>query len=400
MVHSAKFPDLAARALDFGAKAPDFGAKAADIGAKKHPDVGDSFRDSFARTCRRHLSFNNFSRAHNFSRGPPPQDSDPVVACGGGGIFVFWQLGAARALVEHRSRIAANSSPRHAAAPRPAAPADLRWAGSSAGSICAALTICGIDPETAIRKADEVATGAGLYDRPSGLAGVGGKLIAQWLDVVLPEHAHLMCSGRLTVLLSVFCGWRRGLRVERVNRFRTRRKLIECLMGSIHLPWFLDGKPFRRIVINGKAIQVCDGSAAKTIKMWRERGVTEDSTSVRAAHAPHKKPDFFISHYDDQEYVETAPGFMDLCNVEGAVAMVDRGFSYMADKLEKGRAASMAFELSQEELDRWAWFVEAGFGGKETAGEDRPRRASLVDQPRRRSSAAGDPGPSPRHSFM
>lgn len=319
---------------------------------------------------------------------------DPVVACGGGGIYFFWQLGAARALVRHRARLerdevvgeyvdgvdmgrsesgalllvggdlggkdlgagrmsdgladggvdgsgrdgsvlseaTAKTEDERAGLPLP----ELNWAGSSAGALCSVLSVCEVDPEAAVWKAHDLASAAGVYERPAGLAGIWGGLIRDWLEALLPADAHLRCDDRVTIHLSVFCGWRRGLRVERVNSFASRPELIDCLMGSVHLPWFLDGRTWRKLIVKGKVELVCDGSAAKWIRFVRERNVTETDVLVRAAHAPERDPDFFISHMDDEEYLENAPGFTELVSADAAVGMVNRGYSFMKMKLLNG----------------------------------------------------------------
>lgn len=317
---------------------------------------------------------------------------DPVVACGGGGIYFFWQLGAARALVRHRARLerdqevggdvadtgrsesgafflaggdleggdvgaggmydglvdgggdggerddsvfsdaTAKTGDERARLPLP----ELNWAGSSAGALCAVLSVCEVDPEAAVRKAHDLARAAGVYERPAGLAGIWGRLIYDWLEALLPADAHLRCDGCVTIHLSVFCGWRRGLRVERVNSFASRTEVIECLMGSVHLPWFLDGRTWRKLIVKEKVELVCDGGAAKWFWFCRDRSVTETDVLVRAAHAPHRDPDFFISHMDDEEYLENSPGFTELVSADAAVDMVNRGFSFMEKTLLEG----------------------------------------------------------------
>lgn len=241
---------------------------------------------------------------------------EALVSCGGGGTFFFWQLGAARAIAERR------------------AGRRTIWAGTSAGALCAALTLCEVDPYTAVTTAHRLAEEKGLYTRKGGLFGVWGVTIRQWLEELLPEDAAHRCgNGILYVQVTVWKGWfTGGLRVKRISTFETRTALIDTLMASIHIPYFLDGRLFAR---SPQDYFSCDGSILHFIPGKRLLfGVTNDQLRVTCENG--RIPDYFISHMTDNSFDNGGPGFADLLTFECAINLMHRGYSFTNNRLDGG----------------------------------------------------------------
>ncbi|KAG8458343.1 hypothetical protein KFE25_005190 [Diacronema lutheri] len=145
-----------------------------------------------------------------------------LVVFPGQGMLFWWQAGALSALRPHVDFAGASMS------------------GASAGACTAALAACGVAGDDALECADELARAARVFERPLGLASVWGGLVREWLNRLLPHDAHARCDGRLHVSLLEVLPWRRRL----VCDFASRAALVDAVMASLHVPFFMDGRPF------------------------------------------------------------------------------------------------------------------------------------------------------------
>lgn len=125
------------------------------------------------------------------------------------------------------------------------------WAGCSAGALCAALAQCQVDTEMRVRAAFDLGEKAGLFKRAGGGFGVVGKLIRSWLQDVLPDDAAESCDGLLSVQVTLRRPFRR-CEVRRVDRFANKTALIDALMCSVPIPFFLDSKMWATLELDGR----------------------------------------------------------------------------------------------------------------------------------------------------
>lgn len=244
--------------------------------------------------------------------------NEPVmVGVGGGGVFFFWQMGAARALKEEADRRGVR----------------VVWAGSSAGALCGALALCDVPPRRAVLLAHSMATQEKLYDRATGLAGVWGAVIRAWLEELLPDNAAELCTEALAVHVTLWRGWKDGLGIHRQKRFEDRDRLIDALMASVHIPWFLDGRMWASLQVDstGKRLIAMDGSLLRFLPVRNLFGVSSDALDVTTE--PHRVPDYFISHTEDKYYSTDGPGFTELISVDAALEMVEKGYEFTRDRL-------------------------------------------------------------------
>ena len=59
-----------------------------------------------------------------------------------------------------------------------------------------------VQPDEALATAHQLALEYQIWERPLGLAGVWGGLVRAWLDALLPDDAHVRCSGRVKLVVT------------------------------------------------------------------------------------------------------------------------------------------------------------------------------------------------------
>ena len=162
-------------------------------------------------------------------RSVTPPRNVITVCCPGGGVFFWWQIGAMRELLQ------AYELP----------PERVVLSGASAGALAAVLAQCDVDTDAAYNCANRLAEEAGCFSNPLGLCGVWGRLVYAWLDALLPEDAAAHCTGRCRVVVTRCTPLPQAVGISAFGR---RAELIEALMASTHLPFFMDGHPLSRHV--------------------------------------------------------------------------------------------------------------------------------------------------------
>lgn len=145
-----------------------------------------------------------------------------AVVFRGGGQYFFWQQGVSKYLQNNIDL------------------SDTIYIAASSGALTAVLLVCQICPETALECAIGLCDKHNIWDRSLGLLGKWGRIIEKWLDDILPENAAQLCNDKVFILVSRFLAPKKI-----VSNFSTRKELIDCLMTTIHIPFFMDYYPFR-----------------------------------------------------------------------------------------------------------------------------------------------------------
>lgn len=147
-------------------------------------------------------------------------DSDRVplleaLVCEGGGFHAFWySLGKGSVLRERFSSIK----------------------GWSSGAMSAVLlaTLPRID------FAEVISAALKTKDNVSMEFGGLHRVVAYFLDLLLPEDAHLTCSGTLGIIL---CDPRECFRGRVVSTWASRSDLISCVVASTYFPGIVGACP-------------------------------------------------------------------------------------------------------------------------------------------------------------
>ena len=247
-----------------------------------------------------------------------PRETDcsaPIICYPGGATYFWWQIGAATRLGELFDLDQVPSS------------------GLSAGALAAVLSRCSIDPQNAHRAAFRLADEAHVFTNPLGLACKWGRLVDEWLQQLLPEDAASRCSGASTV---VFTQLTPLPRVAHISNFLSREHLLSCLMGSTHIPFFMDGCFSRPLHSGGATVRAVDGGFLEFFGIATMKALlTFGSGAGRAV--------VFLDAMRD-------PVFIDACRAHGWNALSPAGtehfIEYGARYVEEQAALGAAGELA------------------------------------------------------
>ncbi|XP_070538331.1 patatin-like phospholipase domain-containing protein 4 [Ptychodera flava] len=147
-----------------------------------------------------------------------------ISFCGAGFLGIY-HVGVAACLVKHGSKFVKNIS---------------RYAGASAGSLAAvAMAILPDKLEECRQFTFEMAKET--RSKPLGALTPGFNLSAKlrgWIEKFLPPNAHELATDK--VFISVTC--LRGKKNELVSTYETREDLIQALLCSCHIPYYVDRK--------------------------------------------------------------------------------------------------------------------------------------------------------------
>ena len=224
------------------------------------------------------------------------------LCCTGGALFFYHQLGIATALSEQGIDLS-----------------QARYVGASAGSLTAVLCRCGVDFNTVVRHAYELALRQNVYEKPLGLATVWGALIREWLHDLLPDDAASRCSGSVRLLLC------RALPLPPkrllVDEFKSNVDLVEACMASCHLPFFLNGYPLKR----WRGSLCIDGSLFARSEVVAQQDVLDEGDNA-----------VLVNPYADPWVLERKRSFLRLTTLDGLFEMVERGREFTLEESETG----------------------------------------------------------------
>jgi hypothetical protein len=150
---------------------------------------------------------------YNDDNAPSNEALSTHIVFPGGGIFFYYQAGLVTFLRENNYDLASCS-----------------FSGASAGALTATLTATDVDFYKATDLALSMAADAGVWDRRSGLQGIWGPMIEEWLNTLLPASIDSI-EGRLTLLVTPVPSFGK----LKVSNFLDRNELIQCNMASVHL---------------------------------------------------------------------------------------------------------------------------------------------------------------------
>mmetsp|Transcript_6088 Transcript_6088/g.17432 ORF Transcript_6088/g.17432 Transcript_6088/m.17432 type:complete len:512 (+) Transcript_6088:157-1692(+) len=114
---------------------------------------------------------------------------------------------------------------------------ETKIGGASAGSLIAACYHSGLSQELITSACFELAKDC----RTNGTRGRLGLVVREFLEKLLPEDIHERCKNRAFVAITRV--WPRPT-PELISDFHSRDDLIQALLTSCHVPWWLDSRPW------------------------------------------------------------------------------------------------------------------------------------------------------------
>ena len=188
--------------------------------------------------------------------------------------------------------------------------------GASAGGLAVTLAACGVRALDAAEAAHSLSLERGIFDRPTGLAGVWGGVVRDWLDALLPQDAAARCSGRLKLVVTSVP----SLRLRALDCFQTRAELIDACLASAHVPFFLDGKGAARF----RGERFVDGSLYDFL--WRNNSELLEVGG-----------DAFVLDYCHDDRLQFGRlDFLKRLDLDGAKALMASGADYARRQDEAG----------------------------------------------------------------
>jgi len=239
----------------------------------------------------------------------------------GGGIYYWWQSGFARYLLEHGFAKYQQTQ-------------GIVVKGTSAGALTATMLVTKCDFEKAAAVAIALSEREGVFEKPLGLAFVWGDIVREWLDLCIEddkasEHAFYSNSRQRGVLEITATPVVVPFAPKQVIiRPRSKIDAIAACMASVHIPFFLDGKP--NAIYDGKAY--VDGSfwqfvlgANSDYFLNKEKGVDDDNPCV-------------VDWTKDLDFYQTTKlaSFLSLVSPQGLRDMMDAGYCYCAKLHARG----------------------------------------------------------------
>jgi hypothetical protein len=169
-----------------------------------------------------------------------------------------------------------------------------------------------------------------LFDKPSGLLGIWGNLVREWLnflvsDDLFTDYKNDKNRSNLYIAVTPF-SMRQTIYNGRHpiylsdDSFETKSELIDACMTSVHIPLFMDGKLYAKY----KGTRYIDGS------FW---------PFVRNKYQDKQKwptPIYDLNWRNDVLFTEKfSKSFVDLITIDGLYEMMDFGYNFMKSEYEK-----------------------------------------------------------------
>jgi hypothetical protein len=247
----------------------------------------------------------------------PSDSSDEInFYFSGGGIYFWWQAGVATYIQEKK-----NLNPK----------LKVNYLGSSAGALSAALLYSNVSMSKAAEYAIYQAEREKLFTKPSGLAFVWGKIVKEWLDVLIDEKAiENNRNTELYIKVTPVNVFKNGFKPIILNNFTTKADVIDACLCSCHIPLFMDTKLYNKY--QGK--RYLDGSFYPFMQSLLQQYSLENDISqfnkTNVAIMDWQADEIFLNSNKKSSFVE-------LVTPDNLYRMMEYGYNYMKNEDESKR---------------------------------------------------------------
>lgn len=230
-----------------------------------------------------------------------------VVRFSGGGIFFFWQLGAASYIHQHCQSL-------H----------NVPVMGASAGSIAATLMATQVSFEEAASVAIRIASEHNVWQSKTGLAGIWGSLIRKFLEEIIPDDLSEETLSKINILVTPRF-FLKGPKL--LSRFDSKADLIEAIMASVHIPLFMNGK----VTTTYKEEKYMDGSFWSMVANIKGPWPVDQIDKRRDV--------LHIDYNHDKDFISEngSTAITKAISPDDVHEMMKRGYEYMQKQAEDGK---------------------------------------------------------------
>lgn len=199
--------------------------------------------------------------------------------------------------------------------------------GSSAGALTAAILKTGGNFDRAAEYAIYQTTRERLWESPLGLAFVWGPIVREWLHEILPADSH-GCWKEIYLTATPINPWKPP---RLLHNFETKSDLIDACMASVHIPFFMDKRPYAK----WRQQRFIDGSFWPFVSGGRVHGKIKQLP-------PGVASEFQVLEFDwqrDQQLVKLQQevNFLSLITPQGLKQLVAAGYNYAGREIAAGR---------------------------------------------------------------
>lgn len=240
-----------------------------------------------------------------------------LIRFGGAGIFFWWQAGAATYLQQHYDLSQTN------------------FIGASAGAITASLLLVDANFYTAAKYAITQVEDLGLDKSKSGLRGVWGGLVREFLEDMLPQQIDKKELARIHVVVTP----RQILEGRKLlSNFQDKEDLIAAIMASVHIPLFMDGKMWSEY----KGKKYIDGSFWSFVKRRQPLLPPElryDPIPRELGKLDWRRDVLDVRYMEDEKFRKDVDinSYVRLITPEALYKMMDYGYDYMDRSVKQGK---------------------------------------------------------------
>lgn len=267
------------------------------VNAKK--SIVHNLKSTLIEYNNNNVNINNIKDAH-------------TIRFQGGGIKFWFQAGCCKYLLEQKKVL------------------NQTLIGTSAGSLSATFLALNVDFDKVAEFAIYQAKRDHLFDKPSGLLGIWGNLVREWLYYLVSDDAFTNYKNdknrsNLYIAVTPF-SMRQTLNNGRHpiylsdDSFETKSELIDACMTSVHIPLFMDGRVYAKY----KGKRYIDGSFWPFVRSkYQDKQVWPT-------------PIYNIDWRNDALFTEKfSNSFVDLITPAGLYEMMDFGYNFMKSEYEK-----------------------------------------------------------------
>lgn len=195
--------------------------------------------------------------------------------------------------------------------------------GASAGSIAATMMAARIAFDDIAELFIDLAEEHSVWERDNGLVGEWGYFLQLFLERILPHELSPEVLSRINILVTP-ANLMKGPQL--VSNFASKKDLIEAILASTHIPFFMDGKPWREF----RNENFIDGSFWSLLANIKGPWPVDDLN--------YEEDVFHVNQNHDVRFIEQleSKAILRMVDAEMMYEMMESGYEYMELQAHSG----------------------------------------------------------------